>query len=473
MSRPNILWFCTDQQRADTIAALGNSLIRTPNVDQLVSEGVSFTEAFAQSPVCTPSRAAMLTGRYPRTTRCRQNGQSIPPTERLVPRMLADAGYICGLAGKLHLGSCANGQVEPRIDDGYSVFHWSHHPQPDWPENAYTQWLTRHGQSWEKLYDGPSTRFTKRGVPAKWHQTTWCAEMAIEFIHAQASTDQPWMFSVNCFAPHHPFDPPGEYLDRYNPQDMPLPKFRAGELDQKPKFQQLDHQRAHNEPGSYPTADMTDDEAREVVAAYYAMIEHIDHEFGRILTALEQTGQRRDTLVIFMSDHGEMLGDHGLLLKGPHFYDEAVRVPLVMSWPERFASGLRSDALVELIDLAPTLLECAEMPMELGIQGRSLLPILSGQAASDRHREFVFSEYYNAWTHADAYSTMLRTRDEKIVVHHGQTVGELYDLQTDPDEFVNLWNEPDETDRKLRLLQAAFDASVFTMDPLPPRLGPF
>ena len=415
----------------------------------------------------------MLTGRYPRTTRCRQNGQSIPPTERLVPRMLADAGYICGLAGKLHLGSCANGQVEPRIDDGYSVFHWSHHPQPDWPENAYTQWLTRHGQSWEKLYDGPSTRFTKRGVPAKWHQTTWCAEMAIEFIHAQASTDQPWMFSVNCFAPHHPFDPPGEYLDRYNPQDMPLPKFRAGELDQKPKFQQLDHQRAHNEPGSYPTADMTDDEAREVVAAYYAMIEHIDHEFGRILTALEQTGQRRDTLVIFMSDHGEMLGDHGLLLKGPHFYDEAVRVPLVMSWPERFASGLRSDALVELIDLAPTLLECAEMPMELGIQGRSLLPILSGQAASDRHREFVFSEYYNAWTHADAYSTMLRTRDEKIVVHHGQTVGELYDLQTDPDEFVNLWNEPDETDRKLRLLQAAFDASVFTMDPLPPRLGPF
>ena len=425
MSRPNILWFCTDQQRADTIAALGNSLIRTPNVDQLVSEGVSFTEAFAQSPVCTPSRAAMLTGRYPRTTRCRQNGQSIPPTERLVPRMLADAGYICGLAGKLHLGSCANGQVEPRIDDGYSVFHWSHHPQPDWPENAYTQWLTRHGQSWEKLYDGPSTRFTKRGVPAKWHQTTWCAEMAIEFIHAQASTDQPWMFSVNCFAPHHPFDPPGEYLDRYNPQDMPLPKFRAGELDQKPKFQQLDHQRAHNEPGSYPTADMTDDEAREVVAAYYAMIEHIDHEFGRILTALEQTGQRRDTLVIFMSDHGEMLGDHGLLLKGPHFYDEAVRVPLVMSWPERFASGLRSDALVELIDLAPTLLECAEMPMELGIQGRSLLPILSGQAASDRHREFVFSEYYNAWTHADAYSTMLRTRDEKIVVHHGQTLAPM------------------------------------------------
>ena len=473
MSRPNILWFCTDQQRADTLSALGNSLIRTPNVDRLVSEGVSFTEAFAQSPVCTPSRAAMLTGRYPRTTRCRQNGQSIPPTERLVPRMLADAGYVCGLAGKLHLGSCAGGQVEQRIDDGYSVFHWSHHPQPDWPENAYTQWLTKHGQSWEQLYNGPSTRFVKRGVPAKWHQTTWCAEMAIEFIQAQTETDQPWMFSVNCFAPHHPFDPPGEYLDRYDPKDMPLPKFRAGELDNKPKFQQLDHQHAHNEPGSYPTADMTDDEAREVVAAYYAMIEHIDHEFGRILTALEQTGQRRDTLVIFMSDHGEMLGDHGLLLKGPHFYDEAVRVPLVMSWPERFASGLESDALVELIDLAPTLLESADLPIEPGIQGRSLLPILSGNADPHTHREFVFSEYYNAWTHADAYSTMLRTRDEKIVVHHGEPVGELYDLEADPDEFVNLWDEPTATDRKLRLLQAAFDASVFTMDPLPPRLGPF
>src|SRR5690606_23858148 len=127
MDRPNILWICSDQQRFDTITALGNQRIRTPCLDRLADEGVAFTHAYCQSPVCTPSRASFLTGRYPRTTRCRQNGQKIPADERLLPRILADAGYVCGLAGKLHLASCSDGKVEDRIDDGYEVFHWSHH----------------------------------------------------------------------------------------------------------------------------------------------------------------------------------------------------------------------------------------------------------------------------------------------------------------------------------------------------------
>ena len=115
--RPNILWLCTDQQRYDTISALGNSLVRSPHVDSLVDEGVAFTQAYCQSPVCAPSRASFLTGRYPRTTRCRQNGQQIPDDEVLISRMLANAGYRCGLAGKLHLASCSDGKVEQRIDD--------------------------------------------------------------------------------------------------------------------------------------------------------------------------------------------------------------------------------------------------------------------------------------------------------------------------------------------------------------------
>ena len=115
---PNILWICTDQQRFDTIAALGNRWIQTPNIDRLVAEGVSCTHAFCQSPVCTPSRASFLTGRYPRTTGCRQNGQTLPAGERLISRMFADAGYVCGLAGKQHLSSCSDGKVEIRSDDG-------------------------------------------------------------------------------------------------------------------------------------------------------------------------------------------------------------------------------------------------------------------------------------------------------------------------------------------------------------------
>ena len=469
--RPNILWICTDQQRYDTIRALGNPHINTPCIDNLVGEGVSFTQAYAQSPVCTPSRAAFLTGRYPRTTKCRQNGQAMPPNEKLISRLFADAGYTCGLAGKLHLATCANGVVETRIDDGYEVFHWSHHPQPDWPENAYTQWLHSKGTSWEELYSGASTDYIKHGVPEEFNQTTWCAEKTIEFIREQKG--EPWFFSYNCFAPHHPFDPPAEFLARYNPVDMPLPKTKTGELENKTTYQRLDGQFAHNDPNAYDMAKMTNRDRQEITAAYYAMVELIDKQVGRMVSALEETGQLENTIVIFMSDHGEMLGDHGFYLKGPHFYDEAVRVPLVFSWKDRFQTDLRADCLMELIDIAPTLLEAAGLEIPEYIQGRTLLPILLGRAPAGQHRDYVFSEYYNAWTHKHSYGSMLRTREEKVVVYHGTDQGELYDLKSDPDEFENLWSDASHVERKMRMMKACFDASVFTMDPAPPRLGPF
>ncbi len=469
--QPNILWICTDQQRSNTIHALGNPLINTPNIDALVAKGVAFKRAYCQSPVCTPSRGSFLTGRYPRTTRCRQNGQAIPATEKLISRIFADAGYTCGLAGKLHLATCANGVVEKRIDDGYEVFHWSHHPQPDWPENAYTHWLIRQGKTWDELYGGPSTPYVKHGIPAEYSQSTWCANMAIDFIREQQG--KPWFFSYNCFAPHHPFDPPADYLARYNPEDMPLPKGRAGELGSKTTYQQLDSKFAHNDPDGYNIAAMNDADKREVTAAYYAMVELIDEGVRRMMAALDETGQLENTIVIFMSDHGEMLGDHGIYLKGPHFYEEAVRVPLIFSWPGQFEAGLQADCLMELVDIAPTLLEAAGQDVPEAMQGRTVLPILKGQADPSSHRDHVFSEYYNAWSHKHSYGTMLRTVTHKMIVYHGTDQGELYDLVNDPDEFENLWNNVSYAELKTQMLKETFDASVFTMDPTPPREGPF
>ena len=254
---------------------------------------------------------------------------------------------------------------------------------------------------------------------------------------------------------------------------MPLPKARPDELETKTTYQQLDGKFSHNDPEGYDITKMTDRDKREVTAAYYAMVELIDKQVGRMVAALEETGQLENTIVIFMSDHGEMLGDHGLFLKGPHFYDEAVRVPLIISWKDRFAADLRADCLMELIDITPTLLEAAEIDVPKTIQGRSLMPILLSQREAGHHRDYVFSEYYNAWTHKHSYGSMLRTREEKIVVYHGTDQGELYDLKNDPDEFENLWNSPEHTKGKLRLMKACFDASVFTMDPCPIRLGPF
>ncbi len=466
----NVLWICTDQQRYDTIASLGNSNLRTPAIDQLVSQGVAFTHAFCQSPVCTPSRASFLTGRYPRTTRCRQNGQTLPADEKLISKRFSEAGYVCGLAGKLHLASCSDGKVEHRGDDGYSFWKWSHHPQPDWPENAYTQWLADQGVSWEELLTDEGDGYVQEGVPARLHQTTWCADMAIEFM--TKNRKRPWFFSFNCFDPHHPFDPPPEYRRRIAVERMPLPKL--GPRQTAPtSYQELDRVWAHNDEGGFHAAAMTDDDRRRVTAAYYAMIELIDDQVARMLQTLDDTGQRERTLVVFMSDHGEMLGDHGLYYKGPHFYEAAIRVPLVLSWPERFERNWRVDGLVELVDLAPTLMEAAGLEAPACMQGRSLMAHCLGRADPTHHREYVFSEYYNSWTHPRSYGSMMRTTTEKIAVYHGVNFGEVYDLEDDPAEFRNLWNDPGQLGRRDRLMKACFDASIFTMDPEPPRLGAF
>ena len=214
-------------------------------------------------------------------------------------------------------------------------------------------------------------------------------------------------------------------------------------------------------------------DARTLKAAYYAMIEQIDDRVRRMLEAVEEAGQLDDTLVIFMSDHGEALGDHGLIQKGCRFYDSAVRVPLILSWPGRFQAGLRSPALVELTDLAPTFLEAAGLDAPRWMQGRSLLPLLTGAAPSDHHRDFVRSEYYDAVDMPDnTHATMYRDERYKLIVYHGHDQGELYDMQSDPDEHDNLWNAPHRQALKTELVLRSFDATVFAVDHGEPRIGP-
>jgi arylsulfatase A-like enzyme len=213
-----------------------------------------------------------------------------------------------------------------------------------------------------------------------------------------------------------------------------------------------------------------------MVAAYVAQIELIDDQVGRMLDALEATGQRGNTIVIFMSDHGEMLGDHGLQQKGCRFYEGAVRVPLILSWPGRFEAGLRSDALVELTDVPVALMEATGLPVPEWVQGKSLLPILTGQADPAHHRDFVRCEYHDAMPARDrapARANMIVTDRYKLCVYHGHDVGELYDLQEDPSEFHNLWDDPDHQSLKLDLMKTIFDATQLATDDGQKRVGVF
>ncbi len=301
--------------------------------------------------------------------------------------------------------------------------------------------------------------------------------MAADFIERHAGSDQPWFFSVNPFDPHHPFDPPLEYLERYLDRldDIPLPLYTPGELDDKPPFQKIDHAQAYNTPGQYPFDEMSAADHRLLRAAYWAMCDLLDASVGQMLDALERTGQRENTLIIYMSDHGEMLGDHGIYLKGPYFYEPAIRVPLIMAGPG-IARGQVSNALVELVDLAPTLLDAAELPRSEAMQGRSLWPLLTGEAAPDQHRDDIYCEYYNAmpWhTQPSAQMTMIRTAQHKLVVAHGLHSGELYDLEQDPTETRNLWADPAYAAIKSDLLLRLSDRMAWTVDPLPARLAPW
>jgi len=472
----NILWLCSDQQRWDTLACYGNAFVETPNLDSLARGGALFEHAYCQSPVCTPSRASFLTGRYPRTTRCRQNGQDIPEDEVVVTKILSEHGYTCGLSGKLHLSACfpeVCSEMEARIDDGYEDFHWSHHAGGGWGRNnAYWAWLREKGALF-KTAPHPETPHIHTGMPAELHQTTWCIDKACDFIRQQTRGGDPWLFSVNMYDPHHPFDPPEDLLSRYMERlnEIPLPLYREGELSSKPPYQAFDHEGAYGHRGGHPYKEMAQNDHRMVRAAYWAMCDLIDTQVGRLMDLLKATGQIENTIVIYTSDHGEMLGDHGIYLKGPYFYEPAIRVPLIISCPGTIAAN-RVMGMVELVDLAQTILDAAGLDHYPGMQGKSLWPILVGEKPPHQHRDDVYCEYYNAmpW-HRDptAQLTMLRTDQYKIVLDHSNTAGELYDLDSDPGEFSNLWSDPASRDIKTDLLLRLCNRMAWTVDPMPVR----
>ena len=455
--RPNILWICTDQQRWDTIQALGNTHIQTPNIDRLVRQGVAFNTAYCQSPICTPSRASFLTGLYPSTVHGTTNGNLFwGEGAPLVSKLLRDSGYDCGMVGKFHLAGGWR-RVEPRpVDDGYRVWEWSHAPRNDWPEgHDYKDWLAAKGVDLGELRQNPAK------IPPDLHREAWCTQRAIAFIETERAEDQPWLLSINYYYPHPPFDPPEEYRQRYNPEALPAPAFRASDLLAQEKLASVDFQSHVQEPETF--------NSQTIKAAYYGMIEFLDDLLGQLLESLERSGQIENTLIVFMSDHGEMLGDHGLTQKGCRFYEGLVRVPLIFCWPGQFQQNLVSQALVELTDITPTLLDLCGIKQPEKMMGQSLLPILVGTANPQQHRDSVRCDYYRALKDdtigfEGSYASMIRDERYKLVVYHGHNTGELFDLQTDPNEFENLWDDPAHAEIRFKMLLKNFDKLAFAVD---------
>ena len=503
MPPTNILFITTDQQRADCLGCYGNPLLRTPHIDRLAHEGARFNRAYVNNPLCMPSRATMLTGRNPRSHRVWCNGVPLPPDEVFVSSHFAAAGYRTALVGKAHFTPYG----APIEDDGETVTEyiagWEAGMGTGWrgpyygfdyvdlvlahnrPSGHYRHWLDARYPDVPRLFGQGAALEPPTGTPQCWksavpveaHPTTYIADRAVEYLrgHREQHSEQPFFLWCSFTDPHHPFAPPHPYCDLYDPAAVPLPACDPRKADDEPvelrdkppHFLDAYHGRNRTD-GSGPflkLAQMTDAGVREIIALTYGMIALLDDSIGRIWAALDDLDLWNDTLVVFCSDHADLLGDHWLMNKGPFHYEGLLRVPLLLRLPA--SSPMVVEPFAQLIDLAPTFLDAAALEIPFGMQGRSLLPLLRGDDSNARDAVLVEN---SSGELPHLMLKTIRTDGWKLTAYAGQPYGELYDLHADPDEFVNLWDSPPHQQLRQQLLARLLHELVTTEDRLPRRL---
>jgi len=441
-SRPNILFLFTDDQRAGTIGALGNPAIHTPHMDALVRRGTAFTQAFIMGgscpAVCMPSRAMLMTGRT--LFGLAGHGETIPRDHVLLGEHLQRHGYITWGTGKWHNGPEAYARS---FGGGAEIFfggmddHWNV-PACDYdPTGRYeTRPMVR-----DPYRSNAVTQRRCDHIRPGVHSSELFADATINFLRGYRG-QAPFFAYVSFMAPHDPRTMPREYLEMYDPDQMALPPnafpahpFDNGELVVRDELLAA----RPRVPG----------EIRRHLAEYYAMISHLDAQIGRILTALEETGRAKDTLVILAGDNGLALGQHGLMGK-QNLYDHSIHVPLLMAGPGVPAGEVR-DAPCYLLDIYPTLCDLAGLPVPASVQGKSLAAALRDPAARPRRTlYFAYRDYQRA----------VQTDTHKLIEYcvDGVRHTQLYDRAADPWELRNLADLPSGADTMARLTTALLQA---------------
>lgn len=494
MTRPNFLLFITDQHRADHLGAYGNTVVHTPNLDGLARRGWVADRCYVSSPVCMPNRASLLTGRPPSLHGVRHNGIPLSLQATTFVDVLRRAGWRTALIGKGHLQNMSGlpsawppaqrrlaleARREPpgRYDQEWGP-RWQQDPgcemelpfygfdgvrlaidHGDEVLGHYRRWLEREHPAVAAL-TGPGHALAsdyalvaagqawRTRVPEECSTTRWIADETILRLQEHARDGEPFFIQCSFPDPHHPFTPPGRYWDMYDPALIDLPASFHGCTEPPPHVAALHRLRdAGKAVKSSPAAfACSEREAREAIALNYGSIAHIDAEVGRVLGTLQRLGLDRDTVVIFTSDHGDYLGDHQLLLKTPIHYQSLIRAPLIWSDPQR-PTASRSADLHATIDLAPSILQRAGVPAFNGITGRCLPCVADADADADAplRRRVVVEDEVQRMLFGFAAPPRLRTLVTprwRMSVYLDATWGELYDLQDDPHECRNRWDDP-------------------------------
>ncbi len=478
MSKPNILLISSDQHRADCMGFMGRK-IKTPHLDQLAAEGTHFDTCITPSVVCQPARASILTGQLCRTHGVHDNGIDLRPEigEKGFAGAMAAAGYQTSYFGKAHFSTYHT--YEPtgtpeclRSSANYDESWYGPYMGFEHVELmlvGHNWWAPEKppaGQHYERFYhqDGRGEERTKlmwenagdtKGaaqvwhskLPPAYHNTPWTADRFIDWVQHGRNTEKPFCTWVSFPDPHHPFDCPEPWSRLHDPADVDLPEHRTRSYEGRPWW----HQAAmEGEPSDPKFADIrkaysrispqTDDQLREIIANTYGQISFIDHQIGRIMNTLLEQGLDENTIVIYVSDHGDWLGDHGLILKGPMHFEGLLRVPMIVRGPG-VPAGKRVSEPVSTLDLGPTFFDYGDAEPLLTQHGQSVRPLIEGEAG----RDFAYNEWGLGPGRAGVALELrtVRARQHKLTVDLISGAGELYDLGDDPFELTNQFDNPE------------------------------
>ena len=506
--KPNILLITTDQQHFSALGAV-NSKIETPNLDRLCAEGTRYDRAYCPNPVCTPSRSSIITGLYPSQHGAWTIGVKLPEDVPTVGAALSEVGYRTGLIGKAHFQPLGGDSLErqPKLRDSdfwrgfngpwYGFDHIElirNHADESHVGQHYSLWMEERGLSdWAEYFQplpgetsskapviAPGAPYWARQtrawqLPENMHYTPWIGERSCVFIDESHAEGQPFFLWTSFPDPHPPYTVPEPWASMYDPADMEPGRLASGEHDLNPphfaKTQQanpnFDDWHVPHEAHGCDSHLYPEEELKKDMAVYYGMVSFLDREVGRILDHLDELGIAENTLVVFTSDHGHFLGQHGLVAKGPFHYEDLLRVPFIVRWPGRVPAATTSNAIQSLVDLTPSFLDAAGLCVPDNLQGVSQLPAWDG--SKEQVRDFAICE--NRHNPRMPHLTTYIEKQYKITVYCYGEMGEIFDLANDPDERHNLWNDPDSQGLKSELLQRFVQGTMRSMPMKMPRVA--